>query len=46
MEEDDAGYHREISLSDLVAAFTHISGCRLAAGGGVNVPEPFKRRVF
>lgn len=46
MEEDDAGYHRELGVNDLVAAFTHMSGRRLAAGGGVNVPEPFKRRVF
>lgn len=42
MEEDDAGYHRELGLIDLVAAFTYMFSRRLAAGGDFDVPEHFK----
>ena len=42
MEEDDAEYHRELGLADLVAAFTHMFGCCLAADGRFDVLDQFK----
>lgn len=46
MEEDDAVYHREMRLSELVAAFTNMFSRLLAADGCFDVLDQFKQWVF
>lgn len=43
MEEDDAGCHRELCLSDLASALIHLFHPHLATDGWFDVPGQFKR---